>query len=83
MTRTVNLSNAKARLSGPVERAAAGEAIAVAGNGVPQARLVPLACRGQPRKPANAMPTTRVADDFDAPDAAVTRPFERCASWTR
>ncbi len=42
----VTLYAAKTHLSGLVDRAAAGEEIVIAKNGVPQARLVPLAVRG-------------------------------------
>ncbi len=76
MTRIVSLYDAKTHLSALVAQAAAGEEIVIAKNGVPQARLVPVAFRGQPRKPANAMQISRIADDFDSPDAAVVRLFE-------
>ena len=46
----VTLYEAKTHLSGLVDRAAAGEEIVIAKNGVPQARLVPLAARGEPSK---------------------------------
>ena len=48
MPHFVTLYQAKTHLSGLVDRAAAGEEIVIAKNGVPQARLVPLASRGQP-----------------------------------
>src|SRR3954447_17609276 len=72
---TYNLYEAKTRLSDLVDRAAAGEEIVIAKNGVPQARLVPLASRGEPRKPANAMRIRRIAADFDAPDPAIEALF--------
>jgi len=72
----VSLYEAKTRLSGLVDRAAAGEEIVIAKNGVPQARLVPIAFRGTARKPANAMQIRRIAADFDAPDPAIERLFE-------
>jgi prevent-host-death family protein len=71
----VSLYEAKTQLSDLVDRAAAGEEIVIAKNGVPQARLVPLASRGVPRKPANAMRITRIAADFDAPDPAIDALF--------
>lgn len=67
----VTLYQANTHLSGLVDRAAAGEEIVIAKNGVPQARLVPLASRGEARKPANAMRIRRIAADFDAPDPAI------------
>ncbi len=47
MPHFVTLYQAKTHLSGLVDRAAAGEEIVIAKNGVPQARLVPLASRGR------------------------------------
>jgi prevent-host-death family protein len=71
----VTLYEAKTHLSRLVDRAAAGEEIVIAKNGVPQARLVPLAARGEPRKPANSMRIRRIAEDFDAPDPAIEALF--------
>ena len=71
MSHFVTLYEAKTHLSGLVDRAAAGEEIVIAKNGVPQARLVPLANRGEHRKPANAMRIRRIAADFDATDRAI------------
>ncbi|HJS84370.1 MAG TPA: type II toxin-antitoxin system prevent-host-death family antitoxin [Acetobacteraceae bacterium] len=76
MPQFVSLYEAKTRLSGLVARAAAGEEIIIAKNGVPQARLVPIAFRGVARSPANAMRIRRLAADFDAPDPAIERLFE-------
>ena len=76
MTQFVSLYEAKTRLSGLVDRAAAGEEIVIAKNGVPHARLVPIAFRGELRKPANAMRIRRIAADFDATDTAIERLFE-------
>lgn len=75
MAHFVTLYEAKTRLSGQVDRAAAGEEIVIARNGVPRARLVPLVFRGEARKPANAMRIRRLAADFDAPDAAIDALF--------
>lgn len=75
MPHFVTLYEAKTHLSGLVDRAAAGEEIVIAKNGVPQARLVPLATRGEARKPANAMRIRRIAADFDAPDPAIQALF--------
>jgi prevent-host-death family protein len=75
MSHFVTLYEAKTHLSGLVDRAAAGEEIVIAKNGVPQARLVPLANRGEHRKPANAMRIRRIATDFDAPDPAIEALF--------
>ena len=48
----------------------------IAKNGVPQARLVPLASRGERRVPANAMRIRRIAADFDAPDPVIEALFD-------
>jgi prevent-host-death family protein len=75
MSHFVTLYEAKTHLSGLVDRAAAGEEIVIAKNGVPQARLVPLASRGERRKPANAMRIRHIAAGFDTPDPAIEALF--------
>ena len=55
MPRIVGRHNARTHPVALVAQAASGEEVVIAKNGVPQARLVPVALRGQPRKPANAM----------------------------
>lgn len=72
----VTLYEAKTHLSGLVDRAAAGEEIVIAKNGVPQARLVPVASRTTLRKPANAMRVRRIAAGFDSPDPAINALFQ-------
>jgi prevent-host-death family protein len=72
---TVNLYEAKMQLSALVERAASGEEIVIAKNGVARARLVPVAATTSPRRPANALRIIRIAEDFDAPEAAIARLF--------
>jgi prevent-host-death family protein len=72
---TINLYEAKTRLSALVERAAAGEEIVIAKNGVARARLVPVAAADTPRRPANALRIRRIAADFDAPDTTIARLF--------
>ena len=66
-TRTVNLYEAKARLSELVERAAGGAEVVIAKAGVPKARLVPLARKAPPRKPGAWKGRVVIAPDFDAP----------------
>jgi prevent-host-death family protein len=75
MAQFVSLYDAKTRLSALVDRAAAGEEIVIAKNGVPCARLVPIPLRGEPRKPAGAMQIGYIAPDFDAPDPEIERLF--------
>lgn len=62
-----NLYEAKTNLSQLVDRAAAGEEIIIAKNGVPLARLVPLEVRAVPRAPGGWETGVMIADDFDAP----------------
>jgi len=72
----VNIYDAKTHLSWLVERAARGEEIVIAKNGVPQARLCALPQAGGRRKPSGLMKITYIADDFDAPDERVQALFE-------
>lgn len=76
MSQFVSLYDAKTRLSGLVDRAAAGEEVVIAKNGVPRAKLVPIRFAGTPRKPANAIRVTYIDPDFDAPDPEIERLFE-------
>lgn len=62
-----SLYDAKTNLSHLVERAAAGEEIIIAKNGVPKARLVPLPKARTPRRPGGWEGRVWIADDFDAP----------------
>jgi prevent-host-death family protein len=62
-----NLYEAKTNLSQLVDRAAAGEEIIIAKNGVPLARLVPLEARPIRRTPGGWEHGVRISDDFDAP----------------
>lgn len=74
---TVNLYEAKTRLSQLVERAAAGEEIVIAKAGRPLARLVPLAHRTGPRPLGLLAGEVQVGPDFDDPlPTAVREAFE-------
>ena len=64
--RTVNVAEAKARLSELVQRAARGEEIVISRNGEPQARLVALAVKPV-RVPGKGAGKWTVRDDFDSP----------------
>jgi prevent-host-death family protein len=64
---TKSLYEAKTHLSELVERAARGEEIVIAKNGVPMAKLVPLAKTAAKRKPGGWNGKVWIADDFDAP----------------
>ncbi len=72
---SLNLYEAKARLSELVERAAAGEEIVIAKHGSPRARLVPLHTEDTPRIPGGWGPALWVADDFDEPLPDAIRRF--------
>ena len=61
MTKFVSLYEARTNLPDLVDRAAAGEEIIIARNGVPFAKLVPLPNRGQPRSAADALNVTPIA----------------------
>lgn len=63
---TLNVAEAKARFPELVQRAAGGEEIVIARNGVPQARLVPLA-PAVARVPGRGAGKWEVAEDFDDP----------------
>jgi prevent-host-death family protein len=66
MTVTVELDDAKADLSTPIERVRLGEEIVIALAGEPVARLVAEPCR-QPRRPGTAKGQFWKSDDFDDP----------------
>ena len=65
--KTVNLYEAKTRLSRLVEEAAKGEEIVIAKAGRPLARLVPMGRSTKPRKPGAWKGRVVIAPDFDAP----------------
>lgn len=65
-TRTLNVAEAKARLSELVQRAARGEEIIIARNGEPQARLVALPAVTA-RVPGKGAGKWHVSGDFNDP----------------
>jgi prevent-host-death family protein len=67
MRETVNIYDAKTRLSLLVDRAEKGEEIIIARGGRPAARLVPLRPAAVERKPGRMRGKIRVGRDFDAP----------------
>ena len=75
MTQFVSLYDAKTRLSALIDRAASGEEIVIAKNGVPCARLVPIQQRDETRRPANAMRVQYMAPGFDDPDPRCEQMF--------
>ena len=64
---TKSLYEAKTHLSELVDRASRGEEIVIAKNGVPMARLAPLAKGSVKRKPGGWEGKICIAEDFDAP----------------
>jgi prevent-host-death family protein len=74
MSSIVEVHDAEQDLSGLIDRLDAGEEIVVASDGVPRARLMPIAVAGV-RSPAGAMRVTYIAGDFDAPDPMVEALF--------
>jgi prevent-host-death family protein len=75
VSRFVSLYEAKTHLSSLVDRAAAGEEIVIAKNGIPCARLMPIQQRGEARRPANGMRIEYIATDFDDPDPRIGAMF--------
>jgi len=73
MSSIVEVHDAEQDLSG-IDRLDAGEEIAIASDGVPRARLLPITVAGV-RSPAGALRVTYIADDFDAPDPLVQALF--------
>ena len=67
VAKTLNLYEAKTRLSQLVEEAAAGEEIVIAKAGKPRARLVGLPATRRPRRPGGSRGRISIAADFDAP----------------
>jgi prevent-host-death family protein len=63
---TLNLYEAKTRLSALVDEAAAGVEIIIAKAGKPMARLGPLRTTAR-RRPGKGKAQVWIADDFDAP----------------
>jgi prevent-host-death family protein len=67
MSEIIGLYEAKTHLSQLVDRAAQGEEIVIAKNGIPLVRLTPVPFVGQERKPAGVFKVTFMSDDFDDP----------------
>lgn len=65
--RSVNIHEAKTRLSRLVEEAAEGREIIIAKAGRPRARLVPCTQPCKPRVLGQLKGKIQVSDDFDAP----------------
>ena len=66
MANTINIYEAKTRLSQLVDRAAKGEEVIIARAGRPVARLVAFRPAGMKRKPGRMRGRIRVGRNFDA-----------------
>ncbi len=64
---TVNIHDAKTRLSQLIARVLEGEEIVIAKAGTPVARLVPIDDSGEARRGGAWKGLVRMGDDFDAP----------------
>lgn len=64
--KTIDIHEAKIRLSRLVEEAGAGTEIVITVDGRPRARLVPCAVAAKPRRPGALKGRIRVRADFDA-----------------
>ena len=80
--RTVNMHEAKTKLSSLVEEALAGEDVIIARAGTPLVKLVPVRRDTRPRKPGRFKGMIRMAPDFDQTPEAIIAAFEGNASET-
>ena len=67
MRKSINIYEAKTRLSQLIDRAAEGEEIVIARNGRPVARLVPWKKEQPKRKAGRLRGRIRIGRDFDRP----------------
>ena len=74
--KTVNMHEAKSRLSSLVEEALAGEEVIIARAGKPVVKLVPVSYDRRPRTPGRWKGKVRIAPDFDKTPEEVIRLFE-------
>ena len=73
---TVNMHEAKTKLSGLVEEAVAGEDVIIAKAGMPMVRLVPVQRDTRPRKPGRFKGKISLAADFERTPKEVIEAFE-------
>lgn len=74
---SVNMHEAKTRLSALVKSALEGEEIVIAKAGTPLVRLVPYQKRKTPRIPGRLKGRISIAEDFDDVDVAIEKLFEQ------
>ena len=73
---TINMHEAKTRLSNLVDQALAGKEVVIAKAGTPLVRLVPVGRTAATRKPGRFKGRVRLSPDFDQTPADVIRSFE-------
>jgi prevent-host-death family protein len=73
--KTVNLYEAKTRLSQLLDLAAAGEEVIIARAGKPMAKLIPYQVKQQSRKPGGWKGKVKIAKDFDELAEDLSRAF--------
>ena len=73
---TVNMHEAKTRLSALVKDALAGEEVVIAKAGQPLVKLVPLQQDLRPRQPGRYKGKIKIAADFDETPAEIIDAFE-------
>lgn len=73
---TVNMHEAKTKLSGLVEEAVAGEEVVIAKAGTPMVRLVPVQRDISPRKPGRFKGKISISADFNQTPEEVISAFE-------
>lgn len=74
---TVNMHEAKSRLSALVNAALDGEEVVIAKAGTPLIRLVPYQSQTTPRKPGRLKGLIKTSPDFDDIDDDITEMFEQ------
>ena len=73
---TVNMHEAKTRLSSLVKEALGGEEVIIAKAGKPLVKLVPFQQDDRPRRPGRYKGKIKIAPDFDETPAAIIAGFE-------
>ncbi len=73
--KTVNLYEAKTRLSQLLDLAASGEEVIIARAGKPMAKLIPYQVKQQSRKPGCWKGKVKIAKDFDELPENLSRAF--------
>jgi prevent-host-death family protein len=73
---TINMHDAKTRLSSLVEKALSGEEVVIGKAGKPLVRLTPVGHDESPRTPGRYKGRIQIADDFDATDESLIELFE-------